>query len=175
MRVNKKGNIVASIIIGIGANLQHSLWGEPVNSCRTVLKLLNADGIYVIRHSRWYRSAPVPISDQPWYVNGVAEIMTDLPLRQFLAKCQEIEIRFGRIRGERNAPRTVDIDLLAAGKLCVDSEALTLPHPRLAERAFVLLPLAEIYPDWCHPVTHISISEMIKALPTKQQLFPLER
>ena len=115
------------------------------------MALLSSVGITVVRRSRWYMSQPVPPSDQPWYVNGVAAVETALAPPALLAALLAVEARFGRRRGAPNAARTLDLDLLDYdGTQCV-SERLALPHPRLHERRFVLAPLAEIAPRWRHP------------------------
>jgi 2-amino-4-hydroxy-6-hydroxymethyldihydropteridine diphosphokinase len=97
--------------------------------------------------SSLYRTAPVGYLDQPDFVNAVAEIETHLDPAALLDQLLLIEGRFGRERSTRNAPRTLDLDLLLHGNRSVTSPRLTLPHPRMAERAFVLVPLAEIAPD----------------------------
>jgi len=100
----------------------------------------------LLRASSLYRSAPVD-SSGPDYINAVAEIRTDLAPAELLAELQKLEQAAGRERPWRNAPRTLDLDLLLYDELRLDSPTLTIPHPRMAERAFVLVPLAEIAPD----------------------------
>ena len=118
--------------------------------------------------------APVPMSDQPWYVNGVAEIETNLGPAALLALLHETEASFGRMRRVRNEARPLDLDLLAYGDRVLTEEPRPLiPHPRLHERAFVLLPLAEIAPDWRHPGLGESLQALIERLPQDQITRPL--
>jgi 2-amino-4-hydroxy-6-hydroxymethyldihydropteridine diphosphokinase len=122
------------------------------------------------RLSPWYRSAPVPVSDQPWYVNAVAEISTDLPPDGLLAEMHAVEAAFGRVRSARNAARFIDLDLLDfCGEIAPGGAGkATLPHPRLAERAFVLRPLADLAPDWHHPASGLPIDALVARLPADQ-------
>lgn len=128
----------------------------------------------VVRHSPWYRTAPVPVSDQPWYVNIVAEVATELPPDALLQTLHAIEDVFGRVRTVPNAPRLIDLDLLDyRGEIVLPEPGkATLPHPRMAERAFVLRPLADLAPDWRHPVTGASIQALLAALPPEQEAHP---
>ena len=160
----------SSIYIGMGANLPHPRYGAPVDTLKAALADLGTRGIEIRHLSPWYRSAPVPASDQPWYLNAVAEIATKLPADGLLAVLHEVEEAFGRVRSEPNAARRIDLDLLdysreiAAG----GPGKATLPHPRMAERAFVLRPLADLAPAWRHPVTGASIAALVAALPAGQ-------
>ena len=157
------------IVVAIGANLPSQHWGTPLAACRAALPALEAAGVSVIRVSRWYRSAPLPASDRPWYINGVVRVGTDLAPEALLTLLHRIEEDFGRRRGAPNAPRTLDLDLLAHGdQVSAPGGWPLLPHPRLHERAFVLLPLAEVAPRWHHPVFGVSVSALIKALPPGQ-------
>jgi 2-amino-4-hydroxy-6-hydroxymethyldihydropteridine diphosphokinase len=160
-----------AILIGLGANLP-SRFGSPEQSLAAALRGLEEAGVTVSRLSRFWRSRPVPVSDQPWFVNGVARVATDLPPEALLALLHRIEADFGRVRGELNAARPLDLDLLAYGRL-IRAEAPVLPHPRLAERAFVLLPLAEVAPSWRHPVSGCDVAALIRALPADQEIAPL--
>lgn len=127
--------------IGLGANL-----GEPVRALQQALAGLAAvPGTRLLGVSRFYRSAPVDAGG-PDFINAVAAVATRLVAPDLLAALQALELAAGRERPYRNAPRTLDLDLLLYGFARIDSPALTLPHPRLRERAFVLLPLAEIAP-----------------------------
>jgi len=127
--------------IALGGNL-----GEPGAVLVQAMEQLAAtNGVTVIRRSSLYRTAPVG-SDGPDYVNAVVEIQTVLTAPALLAQLQKLERMAGRERSYRNAPRTLDMDVLTYGDACVDSEALVIPHPRMTERAFVLVPLAEIAP-----------------------------
>ncbi len=127
-------------------------------------------GVAVSRVSPWFRTAPVPASDQPWYQNAVIEVITDLSADGLLATLHEVEHAFGRVRTGLNAPRVIDLDLLDyRGEIASGGPGrATLPHPRLAGRAFVLRPLADLAPDWRHPVTGEAIQSLLKALPTDQ-------
>ena len=131
--------------IGLGANL-----GDPV---ATLVQAMDdvavLSGVTLVRRSSLYRSAPVA-SIGPDYVNAVVEIRTVLTAPALLAQLQQLEQLAGRARPYRNAPRTLDLDVLMYGDASIDSEALVVPHPRMNERAFVLVPLAEIAP---HSVT----------------------
>lgn len=130
---------------------------------------LERAGLRIVGRSRWYESAPVPMSDQPWYVNGVVEIDTDLDPASLLALLHEIEAAFGRTRSVRNEARPLDLDLLAYGdRVLTEEPAPLIPHPRLHERAFVLLPLAELAPDWRHPALGEGIQALIGRLPRDQ-------
>lgn len=129
--------------IGIGANLD-----DPESGVlRAVDALRRVSGVKILTCSSLYRTAPVGYLDQPEFVNAVVEVETALEPHFLLAQMQEIEKQFGRKRTWRNAPRTLDLDLLLYGDQRIESDALTVPHPRMAERAFVLVPLAEIAPD----------------------------
>jgi 2-amino-4-hydroxy-6-hydroxymethyldihydropteridine diphosphokinase len=133
-----------------------------------------SSGVRVLRVSRYYASAPVPASDQPWFVNAVAEVASELPPEALLARLHEVEAAFGRQRGEANVARVLDLDLIAYDdEITAPGEHLQLPHPRLAERAFVLLPLQDLAPDWRHPVSGKTVREMLAALPEDQEIQPL--
>jgi len=157
------------ILIGLGANLTNPTFGSPRETLEAALLALSKEGIRVRQRSNWYRSAPVPVSSQPWFVNAVAEVETELPPGALLAVLHRIEADFGRVRTERNEARVIDLDLLAfQDTLSQPGEPLELPHPRLAERAFVLLPLREIAPDWVHPRLNRPISALCQELPSDQ-------
>ncbi len=159
-----------SIYVGLGGNLSHPVYGAPRQTLVAALKALGDREISVVRVSPWYRTAPVPASDQPWYVNAVAELDTRLTADQLLAKLHEVEEAFGRVRSIPNAPRRIDLDLLDfRGQTAAGGRGrATLPHPRMASRAFVLRPLADLAPDWHHPVTGETIGALVSALPATQ-------
>jgi 2-amino-4-hydroxy-6-hydroxymethyldihydropteridine diphosphokinase len=128
--------------IALGANL-----GDAVATVRqAVVDLAGLPQTRVVRSSSLYRSAPVDASG-PDFINAVSEVVTRLNAPQLLRALQDLERRHGRQRPYRNAPRTLDLDLLLYGDACMASPALTVPHPRMGERAFVLLPLAELAPQ----------------------------
>jgi 2-amino-4-hydroxy-6-hydroxymethyldihydropteridine diphosphokinase len=130
--------------IGLGSNL-----AAPHRQLVAALQALAALPETRLRAvSSFYRSAPVGFTDQPDFVNAVACIETSLAPRALLEHLLAIEARHGRVRMQRNGPRSLDLDLLAHGPAVVDEPGLTLPHPRMHERAFVLVPLAEIAPDF---------------------------
>lgn len=155
------------ILIGIGGNLP-SQYGSPLQTCAAALEAVERAGLRVLRRSRWYRTAPVPVSDQPWYINGVAMLAGPAEPGGVLAVLNDIEAAFGRVRSVRNGARIIDLDLLAHGGVVMDTPRLQLPHPRLHERAFVLVPLAEVMPGWRHPVSGRMVEEMVADLPAQQ-------
>jgi 2-amino-4-hydroxy-6-hydroxymethyldihydropteridine diphosphokinase len=162
------------ILIGLGANLASPEFGEPPQSLEASLRLIAARGARIVARSRWYRSAPVPPSGQPWFVNGVAAVETSLEPAALLQVLHDVEARFGRIRRERNEARILDLDLLAyEDRVSAEGETPVLPHPRLHERAFVLRPLAEIAPQWQHPRLGLGVSTMLAALPPGSTAEPL--
>lgn len=163
------------MLIGLGANLDHPRHGSPRQTLEAALQALAGPDLVLRGRSRWYRSAPVPASDQPWFVNGVAAFETALEPAALLARLHGVEAEFGRRRGLRNAARTLDLDLLDHGGRVSRPGALPeLPHPRLAERAFVLLPLAELAPAWRHPASGRPITALLAALPPDPGAEPLE-
>jgi len=119
-----------------------------------------AAGLKLVKRSSWWRSASWPDPEEPDYLNGLALVETALPPHHVLAALARIEAAFGRRREAPNAPRTLDLDLVAYGRTVLDAPGLTLPHPRAHERLFVMGPLAEIAPEWRHPVTAESAREL---------------
>lgn len=131
----------ARAFVGVGANL-----GDAPTTVRTALLALGRlPDSRLVACSSLYRSAPVDASG-PDFINAAAELLTTLPALALLHRLQAIELEFGRLRSVRNAPRTLDLDLLIYGDVLLSSDELTLPHPRAHLRAFVLLPLTEIDP-----------------------------
>ncbi len=159
--------------IALGANLPSLAYGPPVRTLMAALVRLETLGPKVVARSKWYLSRPVPASDQPWFVNGVAAVETDLTPAALLALLLKIEGEFGRERKLRDGPRVLDLDLLACGETVIASANLILPHPRLHERRFVLLPLSEIVPLWRHPVSGLGLTELLAALGPEQEVEPL--
>ncbi len=159
-----------SIFIAVGANLPHERYGSPRQTLEAALAALGERGVQTVRLSPWYRTAPVPPSDQPWFVNAVAEVASALPADALLAELHAVEAAFGRARTVPNAARPIDLDLLDyRGEIAPGGPGrATLPHPRMAGRAFVLRPLADLVPDWRHPVTGQPIAELLAALPPDQ-------
>lgn len=158
------------ILVGIGSNLAAPPYPSPRESAEAALALLPASGITIVHRSRWYLSQPVPPSDQPWYVNGVIAVATGLDPLALLDALLALEVRFGRRRSARNAARTLDLDLLDYDGREVAGKRLTLPHPRLHERRFVLAPLAEIAPDWRHPTLAQGAGALLHRLPPGQEV-----
>jgi 2-amino-4-hydroxy-6-hydroxymethyldihydropteridine diphosphokinase len=156
------------ILIGLGANLGSPRWGSPRDTLTAALAALAKEGVGTLARSGWYRSAPLPASAQPWFVNAVASVVTDIYARALLAVMQKIEIEFGRRRGERNAARVLDLDLLDYRGERAEAPNLTLPHPRLHQRRFVLQPLAEIAPLWCHPISGLTARQLLDAIGDEQ-------
>lgn len=156
------------ILIALGSNLP-GRHGGPPQELQAAQKAMERAGIKILKSSRIWKTAPVPASDQPWYHNMVVRAGTDLSAFALLEALQDIEHSFGRVRTERNAPRIMDLDLIAYNDEIIDRPELIVPHPRAHERAFVLLPLREIAPEWVHPVYRKSLSALIAALPEGQE------
>jgi len=151
------------ILIALGANLP-STAGPPAATLKSALDRLADQGVKIRNVSSFYESPAWPDPADPKFVNAVAVVETALQPVELLALLHGIETAHGRLRSTVNAPRSLDLDLLDYdGRLI--SDGVTLPHPRLAQRAFVLVPLAEIAPAWRHPVTGQSVGELLDGLP----------
>lgn len=137
----REGRRLATVFIALGSNL-----GDRAGHLRGALRGLSA-AVEIERVSRFYETAPVGVVDQPPFLNAVARGRTDLQPYPLLAFLHRLEAESGRVRTLRWGPRTLDLDLLLYEDLVLDSPELTLPHPRMAERSFVLVPLLEIWPE----------------------------
>lgn len=130
-------------VIALGSNLEN-----PVQQVEAALAAIAAlPGVSLLRRSACYQTAPVGYADQPDFINAVCEVQTSLSPEALLAALLEVEQAFGRVRTFRNAPRVLDLDLLLVEGVVLDTDFLTLPHPRMHERAFVMLPLADMAAD----------------------------
>ena len=165
-----------SILIGIGGNLPSPALGPPQSVLQAAVAALADAGVSPLRRSAWYRSCPEPPSDQPPFVNGVLQVASPLPPDELLALLHTVEAGFGRVRAERNAARVLDLDLLAYGRRVTvpGAPGAILPHPRLHQRAFVLVPLVELAPDWRHPVSGLPAAMLLAMLPGDHGVVPTE-
>jgi 2-amino-4-hydroxy-6-hydroxymethyldihydropteridine diphosphokinase len=145
--------------LGLGSNV-----GDREANLRGAVSQLAGDEIRVLRRSSLYETAPQELLDQPWFLNAVVGVETSLFPLQLLARLREIERKMGRRRLTPKGPRNIDIDILFYGRSVITTAELEVPHPRLAQRRFVLEPLAEIAPDFRHPVTGKTAMEMLAAV-----------
>ncbi len=163
------------LLIAIGSNLPDRAGRSSIENCdRAIDRLASHTALTLESVSPWYRTAPIPASDQPDFINGVARFSGAIEPLDLLAILHAVEAKTGRLRTLPNAARTLDLDLLAIGDLVIDTPQLTLPHPRLAERAFVLFPLCDVAPTWRHPILRHTVLELRDSLPPQriEQLVP---
>lgn len=137
------------------------------------LALFPQAGLPVLARSGWWRSAAWPDPSAPEYRNGIAVVEAHQGPQAVLQSLLRLEALLGRARGERNAPRTLDLDLIAYGREVLETPDLTLPHPRAHERRFVMGPLAEILPDWRHPVLGTTAVELAESAPVGRDAEPV--
>ena len=157
------------VAIALGGNL-----GDSLRLLDAALRDLDrAPGVRLRTRSRWWRSRAVG-PPQPDYINGCALLDTPLPPEAVLEVLQAIERRHGRVRRERWGPRTLDLDLILYADQRLDTERLVVPHPRFRERAFVLLPLAEIAPGWIDPLTGRTVADLARQAPAQDTVRPME-
>lgn len=156
------------ILVGIGSNLAAPGCASPLDTGLAALDALAAPHLHPFACSPWYESAPVPESDQPWFANAVALVETEREPEFVLDWLLLVEERFGRVRGERNAARTLDLDLIDYDGLILDTPRLVLPHPRMHQRRFVLAPLCDLAPGWRHPILGIDAAALLARLPPGQ-------
>lgn len=149
-------SLLTKVYLGLGSNL-----GDRQANLSMSVKLLS-DQINVERVSSLYETEPVGYLEQPKFLNAVLRSTTHLTPEMLLALVKDVEKALGRVSSFVNAPRPIDIDILFYGTIVISSPQLTIPHPRLEERAFVLVPLAEIAPNLRHPVSRSTASEMVK-------------
>lgn len=154
-----------TILVAIGANLASIAGRTPLETCRwAVGEIEGIAGVRLGAVSRWYATPPIPASDQPTFVNGVVRLVGNIDPAALLQRLHGIEDAAGRQRSLANAARTLDLDLLAMDGLVVATKALTLPHPRMQDRAFVLAPLLDVAPGWTHPVLGITAAALLEGI-----------
>jgi 2-amino-4-hydroxy-6-hydroxymethyldihydropteridine diphosphokinase len=145
--------------LALGSNI-----GDREANLRDAVRRMESEGIRVVARSSLYETVPQELLDQPSFLNAVVEVETDLFPMQLLARVQQIERAMGRRRVTPKGPRNIDIDILFYGRAVIGTAELEVPHPRIAQRRFVLEPLAEIAPDFRHPVTGKTAGEMLAGL-----------
>ena len=159
---------VSPVFISIGANLSTKDGRVALASCRLAAESLRAiPGMRLHALSKWYETDPIPPGG-PSYINGVAWLEGEADPAWLLSRLQAIESRGGRTRSTPNAPRTLDLDIIAMGDLMRDLPDPMLPHPRAYIRRFVMEPLAEIAPFWVHPGTHQTVRALLAELPPQR-------
>lgn len=150
MGIDEALDLDQAVIVALGCN-DKGAWASCREALEAALARFRSEGVDVVARSAWWSSLAWPDPSDPPFLNGVVLVRTDHDPHALMATLGRIEDAFGRQRSVRNAPRTLDLDLIAYGRLSGDLDGLILPHPRAAERRFVMGPLAEIVPEWTHP------------------------
>ncbi|MBF2026059.1 MAG: 2-amino-4-hydroxy-6-hydroxymethyldihydropteridine diphosphokinase [Oscillatoriales cyanobacterium C42_A2020_001] len=150
---------VSRCAIALGSNL-----GDSLHTLEAAVAILaRSPAIHLEARSHWYQTKAVG-PPQPDYLNGCIIVQTTLPPHMLLETLLAVEKQFGRVRRERWGPRTLDLDMLLFDDLILNTPTLQIPHPRMADRAFVLVPLAEIAPDWVEPTSRKAIAQLLQAV-----------
>ena len=152
-------------LVAVGSNLPGPDGIAPLVVCRRAVDdIAGLSGVRVTAVSPWYRGGAIPAGSGPDYVNGCVRLASSLSPQALLSALQAIEGRFGRVRSRPNAPRTLDLDIVAMGDVVSSTPDPVLPHPRAHVRAFVLRPLADIWPGWVHPVLREPVEALLADL-----------
>ncbi len=145
-----------------------SAFGPAASACdKAARQLAGVTGLAHACRSRWFSSAPIPPSDQPRFINGVLRLEGEIAPERLLAALQAMERAAGRVRGLADGPRTLDLDIIDMDGMVRNGPDPVLPHPRAHLRAFVLLPLRDVWPSWTHPTLGVGIGALIAALPAQ--------
>ena len=152
-----------TVYLSLGSNI-----GNREKHLQDAVGMLAAPNLEILRVSPLYETEPVDYRDQGWFLNLVVEAQTSLFPLMLLSRTARVERSLGRIRTIAKGPRTIDVDILLYGRSIIRSPRLEVPHPRMAERRFVLAPLADLVPELRHPLTHKSIREMVQSAPDQQ-------
>jgi 2-amino-4-hydroxy-6-hydroxymethyldihydropteridine diphosphokinase len=144
------------IYLSLGSNL-----GDRAANLSRAVELLARNGVEVLRQSPLYATEPVGFTAQPWFLNCVVEAQTELMPRQLLRVVQQVERALGRRRAVEGGPRTIDLDILLYGSSVIRAAGLEVPHPRMIERRFVLVPLRDLAPALRHPQLGLTVSELL--------------
>lgn len=158
--------------IGIGSNL-----GDKLHNCREAIELVdNIEDCTVMKQSPFYWTEPVGVTSQDWYVNGAIRVETGLSAQDLLRSLLLIEIGMGRVRRKRWGSRIIDLDILLYGHHVIDEKNLTIPHPLMHTRRFVLMPMVQLDSDLVHPVLGRTMSELFDDLTEQgQSIMPIGR
>jgi 2-amino-4-hydroxy-6-hydroxymethyldihydropteridine diphosphokinase len=157
---------MTTVYIGIGSNL-----GEKHENCLKAIEMIEEiPGCETVKQSDLYLTKPVGVEDQDWYVNGVITLQTNISPQDLLHHLMSIEEKMGRVRRERWESRIIDLDILFFGQEIIHEENLTVPHPRLHLRRFVLIPMTQIAPDFIHPSLGLTMAQLSGKCPEDGQV-----
>ncbi len=156
------------LVLGVGSNLfANDTKNGRKRNIEQAIELLIENGMRLEYKSSIYESEPVSEIEQPRFLNVALGLKTELAPQACLKLVQQIETKLGRVRTVKNGPRTIDLDILFYDQLVISSKDLVIPHPRMHQRAFVLVPLAEILPDYLHPVYNMTVAELLTRVKTE--------
>ena len=164
--------MIKKAFIAMGANLKSDLNLTLKENLEIALNMFPDYNLNILKVSNWYKTQPIPLSNQPWFINSVIKINTNKSPKELLECLQIIEKLFGRKRNILNDPRTLDLDIIDYNGLIENNDPI-LPHPRMHLRKFVLIPLQDIEPNWVHPIMNKKIEFLIKKQKDDQKLIKL--
>ena len=165
-------DLEGAVIVALGCN-DKGAWSSCREALEAALARFRSEGVDVVARSSWWSSKAWPDPTDPPFLNGVAVVRTQHDPHQLMTALGRIEDAFGRQRTVRNAPRTLDLDLIAYGRLAGDLDGLILPHPRAAERRFVMGPIAEVAADWPHPTRNDTAATLAQSASVGRDAHPL--
>ncbi|WP_292054276.1 MULTISPECIES: 2-amino-4-hydroxy-6-hydroxymethyldihydropteridine diphosphokinase [unclassified Brevundimonas] len=168
------GDLADAVIVALGAN-DKGQFETCQSALDQALQHLEGHGCWILARSDWWESAAWPNPEDPPFINGVVIVGTDLGPKALMGVLSRIEDDLGRVRSVRNAPRTLDLDLIAYGRIAGDLDGLILPHPRAGERLFVMGPLAQIAPLWRHPVLDATAQELASTASVGRDARPVKK
>lgn len=158
---------MTTVYLSLGSNI-----GDRAANIEKAIAALNERGVKIVRQSRLYETEPVGIREQDWFLNGVAEAETSVAPQQLMETLLDIEKQMGRHRTIPGGPRLIDLDILFYGNEVIDVPGVQIPHPRLADRRFVLVPLSELAPGFMHPILRKTASTLLVETSDKSDVRP---